>query len=240
MLTINWHTVDLNDKMMSYTFVPGPRLLRRFISLLLANVTHHFPNDTMILQINALPSGKLSDSVRCENVNAGIKPLGSMWKSMRQKIAGDHTKFNRPPQLHGLKAERADPLEMCAAYQVGSTNSLKTNSFHFPPRTFSSINVCVSSLSMHCFQMFMSATFFRKACVKKNTDLGIRISTWQQFTGKKKKKKKREQIICRRLSTEGQMCCFPEIFFFFCHNESPKVQDEKDGSKCVKMRTIKK
>lgn len=85
-----------------------------------------------------------------------------MWKSMSQKIAGDHTIFNRPPQLHGLKVERDDPLEMCAAYQVGSTNSLKPNSFHFPFLIFSSINVCVSSLSMNCFEMFVFATFLRK------------------------------------------------------------------------------
>lgn len=65
--------------MISYTCCRRPPtptpLFHQFIFLLLANVIHHFPNNTMILQINALPSGKLSDSVRCENVNAGIKPL---------------------------------------------------------------------------------------------------------------------------------------------------------------------
>lgn len=30
----------------------------------------------------------------------------------KEKIAGDHTIFNRPPQLHGLKVQQADPLEM--------------------------------------------------------------------------------------------------------------------------------
>lgn len=89
-----------------------------------------------------------------------------MWKSMSQKIAGDHTIFNRPPQLHGFKVERADPLEMCAAYQVGSTNSLKPNSFHFPFLIFSSINVCVSSLSMNCFPNVRFCNLFQKACVK--------------------------------------------------------------------------
>lgn len=42
-----------------------------------------------------------------------------------KKIAGDHTIFNRPPQLHGLKVQRADPLEMCAAHQAGLTETLK-------------------------------------------------------------------------------------------------------------------
>lgn len=79
---------------------------------------------------------------------------------MSLKIAGDHTIFNRPPQLHGLKVERADPLEMRAAYQVGLTNRLKPNSFHFPFIIFSRINVCVSSLSMNCLEIFIFGTFF--------------------------------------------------------------------------------
>lgn len=40
-----------------------------------------------------------------------------------------------------LKSNGADALEMCAACQVGSTNSLETNSFHFLHQTLSGINV---------------------------------------------------------------------------------------------------
>lgn len=59
---------------------------------------------------------------------------------MSQKTAGDHTIFNRPPQLHGLGV-RADPVKMCA---VGLTTTLKPDSVHFPFLRVSGVNACVS------------------------------------------------------------------------------------------------
>lgn len=78
----------------------------------------------MILQINPLPSGKLLDSTGRREFffNADSKPQVRCG-NQEDKITGDHAIFIKLSHLCGVVIVWAHPLEVCAAYRVGRSNT---------------------------------------------------------------------------------------------------------------------